>query len=243
MQSDEPIIVSYGGGVDSTAMLVGMQARGIRPALILFADTGAEKPGTYLQIIRMQEWCERVGFPAVTVVRYVPKRAPYTNLEEKCASNETLPSLAFGHHSCSLVFKRDPQNAYLKRHPLVREAIWTGRKLVKAIGYDAGSRDTARSRRTYKSGAAGDKWEAAHVRYWYPLQEWGWTRERCESEIRQAGLYVPPKSSCFFCPAMRPAEVIELRDEHPDLFARGVAMEERARDGRHGLKTTKGLGP
>jgi hypothetical protein len=132
--------------------------------------------------------------------------------------------------------------AYLKRHPLVREAIWTGRKLVKAIGYDAGSRDTARSRRTYKSGAAGDKWEAAHVRYWYPLQEWGWTRERCESEIRQAGLYVPPKSSCFFCPAMRPAEVLELRDEHPDLFARGVAMEERARDGRHGLKTTKGLG-
>lgn len=34
-----PLVVSYGVGVDSTAMLVAMQQRGIRPDLILFADT------------------------------------------------------------------------------------------------------------------------------------------------------------------------------------------------------------
>jgi hypothetical protein len=39
-----PLIVTWGGGVNSTAMLVGMKQRGIRPDRILFADTGGEKP-------------------------------------------------------------------------------------------------------------------------------------------------------------------------------------------------------
>jgi hypothetical protein len=41
-------VVAYGMGVDSTAMLIGLEQRGIRPDLILFADTGSEKPDTYL---------------------------------------------------------------------------------------------------------------------------------------------------------------------------------------------------
>ena len=45
---DQPVVVAYGMGVDSTAMLIGLHQRGIRPDLILFADTGGEKPDTYL---------------------------------------------------------------------------------------------------------------------------------------------------------------------------------------------------
>ena len=45
-----PLVVSFGGGVDSTAMLIEMKNRGIRPDVILFADTGAERPGTYIHI-------------------------------------------------------------------------------------------------------------------------------------------------------------------------------------------------
>ena len=37
-----PLMVAYGMGVDSTAMLVGLHARGIRPDAILFADTVAK---------------------------------------------------------------------------------------------------------------------------------------------------------------------------------------------------------
>ena len=44
---DNPLVVAYGLGVDSTAMLVEFAHRGIRPDLILFADTGGEKPETY----------------------------------------------------------------------------------------------------------------------------------------------------------------------------------------------------
>lgn len=42
-----PLIVNWGGGVNSTAMLVGMLERDIRPDRIIFADTWAEKPETY----------------------------------------------------------------------------------------------------------------------------------------------------------------------------------------------------
>jgi hypothetical protein len=39
---DCPLVVAYGLGVDSTAMLVEFVHRGIRPDRILFADTGGE---------------------------------------------------------------------------------------------------------------------------------------------------------------------------------------------------------
>src|SRR5690242_11001401 len=49
----DPIIVAYGAGVDSTALLIGLRDRGVPVALMLFADTGSEKPETvsYLTVI------------------------------------------------------------------------------------------------------------------------------------------------------------------------------------------------
>src|ERR1700693_2051079 len=90
---DEPLVVAYGLGVDSTAMLVEFAHRGIRPDLILFADTGGEKPETcqYLDVIR--PFLARHGFPDVITVRYRPRRAVYSTLEAQCLHTGTLPSL------------------------------------------------------------------------------------------------------------------------------------------------------
>lgn len=226
------LAVAYGAGVDSTAMLVGMHARGIRPDVILFADVGAEKPGTYSYLPTMQAWCARVGFPQITVVRYEPVRATYRNLEEKCAVNETLPSLAFGFKSCSIVFKREPQDKWMRKHPLAQATWARGERVVKAIGYDASPADARRSK------IADDR----EYHYWYPLREWGWERAECIRQIEAAGLPVPVKSACWFCPASKRHEVEWLAEHHPELLVRGVAMEDRARDGKHGLQSTKGLG-
>ena len=73
----------------------------------------------------------------------------------------------------------------------------------------------------------------------YPLMERGWARDRCIQAIREAGLPLPGKSSCFFCPSMRAEEIIYLRDHHPDLFRRAIALEDNARPN---LKTVQGLG-
>jgi 3'-phosphoadenosine 5'-phosphosulfate sulfotransferase (PAPS reductase)/FAD synthetase len=90
------LVVAYGLGVDSTAMLVEFAQRGIRPDLILFADTGGEKPETYTYLKTINPFLAKVGFPKVTVVRYQPKRARYATLEGQCLHTGTLPSLAYG---------------------------------------------------------------------------------------------------------------------------------------------------
>lgn len=42
-----PIIVFYGLGVDSTALLIDLKNCGIRPTTILFSDVGNEKRSNY----------------------------------------------------------------------------------------------------------------------------------------------------------------------------------------------------
>jgi hypothetical protein len=241
----QPLVVAYGVGVDSTAMLVAMHQRGIRPDLILFADTGAEKPETYAYLAIIGAWLALVGFPPITIVRYQPKRAPYDTLEGKCLANATLPSLAFGKHSCSLVFKVEPQHKYLKTWQPAVDAWASGVRVIKAIGYDNGDQD--RRRRAKADKAVAKKAEAGHsdaqqYEYWYALQEWEIDRVECLRLIESAGLPIPMKSACWFCPASKKSEIIWLRDTHPMLFQRSIAMEDGARDGRHGLDTVKGLG-
>jgi hypothetical protein len=102
---DCPLVVAYGLGVNSTAMLMEFAARAIRPDLILFADTGGEKPETYAYLSVIRPFLCKVGFPDVITVRYRPLRAVYHTLEEQCLHTGTLPSLAYGGRSCAIKYK------------------------------------------------------------------------------------------------------------------------------------------
>ncbi len=226
---DCPLVVAYGLGVDSTAMLVEFAHRGIRPDLILFADTGGEKPETYQYLDVIRPFLARVGFPDVIVVRYRPTRAVYQTLEEQCLHTGTLPSLAYGGKSCSLKYKRSPQDKFVAGWQPALACWRRGGKVLKAIGFDAGPADLRRHRYV----------EDERFRYWYPLVTWGFDRERCKQIIAAAGLPVPPKSSCFFCPAMKKPEIIWLQEHHPELLERALAIERNA---QAKLTSVKGLG-
>jgi 3'-phosphoadenosine 5'-phosphosulfate sulfotransferase (PAPS reductase)/FAD synthetase len=63
INNNEPVIVSYGLGVDSTALLIALKQANIIPAAILFADVGNEKPGTYDYLPIISNWLKDVGFP------------------------------------------------------------------------------------------------------------------------------------------------------------------------------------
>ncbi|MCH8969532.1 MAG: phosphoadenosine phosphosulfate reductase [Planctomycetes bacterium] len=235
-KQDQPICVCLGLGVDSVAMLVGMEQRGIRPDLITFADTGGEKPATYLYAPILRQWLRDVDFPQFQTCRYVPPIATYRTLYENCERHETIPSLAFGRKACSLKWKRDAQEPLRKRLPENVQAWSAGRKVIKCIGFDATER-----RRTYAAvGKELDEYD-----YSYPLQDWGWTRDHCKRVIADAGLPVPVKSACFFCPAMKKAEIHELRRTDPDLYEKAIALETGYREGKHwrgDAATTQGLG-
>lgn len=118
-------------------------------------------------------------------------------------------------------------------------------RVRRAIGYDNGAQDCRRrakaDKAVAKKAAAGDR-EAARYTYWYPLQEWGIDRIDCINLIAGAGLPLPMKSACWFCPASKKSEIVWLRDTHPLLFRRAIAIERSARNGRHGLDSVKGLG-
>jgi hypothetical protein len=130
--------VAYGLGVNSTAMLVEFASRSIRPDLILFADTGGEKPETYRYLRVIRPFLSKVGFPDVTVVRYQPKWATYHTLEEQCLHTATLPSLAYGGKSCSLKYKRYPQDRFILQVYPESQMRQAGGRVVRVLGYDAG---------------------------------------------------------------------------------------------------------
>jgi hypothetical protein len=78
-------ILSFGGGVNSTAILVGLHERAESLDLILFADTGSEKPHTYAHLATMSEWCRWRGFPTITVIKpYQPQQIIDGSLGNEC---------------------------------------------------------------------------------------------------------------------------------------------------------------
>jgi hypothetical protein len=218
---EPPVIVAWGVGVDSTAMLIEMVENGERIDMVLTADTGDEKPWTYTYRWLFAQWLADRGVP-VTAVRYEPQRfkhwPPYRSLSENCFTNGTLPSISFGRHSCSQKWKIEPQDRWTEQWEPAVAAWAAGRKVKKLIGYDAGPRDSKRY--AHAEGHHDDRFE-----YDYPLIRWGWDRERCEERIRAAGLPVPSKSACFMCGASKPWEIRALPVEQ---LRRIVLMEARA---------------
>lgn len=73
---------------------------------------------------------------------------------------------------------------------------------------------------------ANNRSRIPHERVVYPLLDLGLRRTDCQRIILAAGLPVPPKSACWFCPMKRPAEWHELRRTQPDLFERACALED-----------------
>lgn len=215
----ETLVTSYGAGTNSTAKLIEMFNRGTRPDLILFADTGAERPETYDYVEVFSLWLRERDFPEITVVKNA------ITLEDDCLKRKALPSLAYGFKTCSQRWKAEQQDKYLNNWQRAREVWKSGEKIIKTVGYDAGEWHRAKD------------YEDKKYKLWYPLIEWEIDREQCTKIICKAGLPQPGKSSCFFCPSMKKHEILELRDNHPDLLRRALDIESNAE-----LTSIDGLG-
>jgi hypothetical protein len=225
-------IVSYGGGVNSTAMLVEMYRREIPADLILFADTAGEKPETYEYIAAMNNWLTQRGMPPIEVVEYTDRDGNRLTLEDECLRSQTLPSLAYGFKRCSLKHKISIQDKRINHVPQAREIWKSGEKVNKFIGFDAG--EVRRRLHSQERDLADRTYRKA-----YPLIDWGIDRRGCMELIRSEGLPLPVKSACFFCPASKKHEIRELSRRYPDLYKRAVEIEKLAKS--H-LRSTKGLG-
>jgi hypothetical protein len=203
-----PVVVSFGGGRNSTALLLGMYERAQRPDLILFADTRGEKTPTYEHVGRMNRWCSEHEFPQIEMVR-----EERWSLEEECLREKTMPSIVLGRRSCSDKFKIRPQTRYLVEWQPAIDAWKRKEKVTKLVGFDV---DEAHRIKDYDD-------RRFEVRY--PLVDWGWGLDECKDAIKRHGIPEPPKSSCFYCPEMQWQEIVQLRADEPELLQRALAME------------------
>lgn len=215
-----PLVVSYGGGVNSLAMLIGLHERGERPDAIVFSDTRGEKPETYFHLrVVLAGWLRSVGFPPLTEVcraDFPNSKTGDVSLETECLRLGNVPSRAFGFGTCADKWKIDPFKWWAKKWQPAIDAWARGEEVVRCIGYDAGEHR--------RIGTTGDKGFAKR----FPLIEWNWGRDECVERIEGAGLPVPPKSACFFCPSSRKPEILDLAKQHPDLLKRALDMEAAA---------------
>lgn len=199
-------IVSYGAGVNSTAMLTEMIARGEPCAAIVFADTGGERPETYDYVKTVSSWLVAHGYPSIVTVQ---NDGMHRTLEAECLTNRRLPSVAFGFKSCSDKYKRRPFVKWLKSQQ------WHLADVTVCIGFDADE-----PYRAERGASCADLYAKR-----YPLIEWDMGREECRDAIHSAGLPMPGKSACFFCPNSKAHEILSLPQP---LIDRALAIESNA---------------
>ena len=78
---------------------------------------------------------------------------------------------------------------------------------------------------------SGLEWKQPH----YPLIDLRLDRSQCMTLIAEAGLPVPPKSSCWFYPYHSTRNWQELRTRRPDLFEKAVQLETLINERRAAL--------
>jgi hypothetical protein len=204
--------LSYGGGVNSTAMLFLIIKKKLPLDEVIFSDTGAEMPETYDYLPKIQEYCKKIGIK-FTIVRgkvgIGRENTIYTNnLRDYCFKVRIIPFRKF--RSCTEKFKIVPIHNYLKKT--------YGCKIVMYIGFDFGELRRKRS--------STIDW----IEYRHPLIDAEINREGCKQVIIEAGFPVPDKSGCYICPFQKISDWKELMLKHRNLFDDAMLLEERARE-------------
>lgn len=212
-QDESPIFtfLSYGGGVQSTALLLlAIEGKLPRPDAVIFSDTGAEMPETIRLIEEVfKPACEGAGIQFVTVESH------RGSIVDDYLRKSAIPMVM--NRSCTFNFKVAPIRRWLRKNLEIKRGVISARCLL-GISTDESQRRT--------------KSDVKYVENKFPLLELGLSRRQCKEMIEAKGWPVPPKSGCYICPFQNVKSWMTLRDEHPKLFEVAVKMEERMLEDR-----------
>jgi hypothetical protein len=219
--------ISYGGGVQSTALLVLAAAGRIDFPVFLFANVGddSEDPRT-LDYVRdvAAPYAADHGIELVELVRRHSTTGEVMTIRNRIEQPESrsvgipvyMSNGAPGNRSCTAEFKIKVIAREVRRRGATRDD-----PAIVGVGISLDESHRANTRRA--------EWGETIV---YPLigvgEDTGLRLRRtdCVREIEAAGLPVPPKSSCYFCPFHRLQTWVDLRQDRPDLFASAVQLED-----------------
>jgi hypothetical protein len=214
---------SYGGGTHSTAALVLAAQGQLDYGIFLFANVGAdsERPATlrYVHDIAMP-YAELHGIELLEVRKVLRDGTPQTLMERIDASDKSIPipvrmgeDGAPGNRTCTAEFKIRVIEKELRRRGATKE-----QKATVGIGISVDE--------WQRAGSPEDPRSPYQLRD-YPLLTRDVTRADCTRIIREAGLPLPPRSACYFCPFHTREEWRRLARTEPDLFAKACALEDK----------------
>jgi len=225
--TDQLRVVSHGGGVQTTAMLVLAAQGRIDYHTFLFANVGddSEHPGTlrYLREIAMP-YADAHG---ITIHELHKTRSDGTHetvlgrIMKPGSKSDVIPvrlnSGVPGSRSCTTDFKIRVIGKWLKEHGATKDNPAT---VAVGISADEIHRANTAKREPYEQLV-------------YPLIRKGddslprpLNRSDCERIIRDAELPSPGKSACWFCPNHRMGEWANMARQEPDLFERSAQIED-----------------
>ena len=204
-------VVSFSGGKDSTAMLLGMLERKMPIDAIIFCDTGMEFPEMYDHIDLVEKRIQR----PITRLKAELSFEYYLS-ETPCAKTARLGYQWSSPLSrwCTRVLKDEPKAAYLR-------TVGEGRSVIEYVGLAAD--ETRRMER--KCNRKENKR--------YPLADWGMTEDDAlrycyDHGYDWGGLYRHHKRvSCWCCPLQSLRALRSLYRYHPELWRRLRAMDDR----------------
>jgi len=211
-------VFSYGGGVQSTAALVLAAQQRIAYQTFLFCNVGAdsENPATltYVRDVAVP-FARRHGLvlhELARVKRDGTTETIYQRLTRPGSRSIGIPvrmsNGAPGRRSCTVDFKIAVCDKWLVQHG----AVSTGAIVGLGISLDEWHRMRNESGKAWKQLA-------------YPLIDLRLDRAACIALIQDAGLPIPPKSSCWFCPYHSLRVWQAMRQDQPVLFQKAVELE------------------
>ncbi len=223
-KKNEYAAISASGGKDSTALTILMVERGLHVDAVLYADVGMNFPEMNAHMDKLDDYLYRNRGIHITVLRH-PKGFEYLMFDE--------PKVKPG-----AIEKRKKMGIPLCGNgwPGVRVRWCTGQLKTHLLTKE-GNRLRQEKNIIHYIGIAADEAHRCKLDKdkRYPLVEWGITEADAlkicyEHGFDFGGLYeIYHRASCFCCPFQTVNELRNLRHYHPDLWARLLDMDNRAR--------------
>src|SRR6266480_309658 len=193
-------ILSYGGGVNTTALMILLIKKQMPLDEAVFADTGAELPETYKNVRLAKRYLGSRGSP-LTVVN-----SKNGTLFETCKKRQVIPSQIWRWSTRD--YKITPIRAYYR-------SLGSHIHEYLGIAYD----EVDRMKLSVDPKVTSD----------FPLVDEKMTRDDCVRLIENAGFPVPIKSGCYFCPFNTVDRWHYVWQNHRDLYNRAVRLEETSK--------------
>jgi phosphoadenosine phosphosulfate reductase family protein len=193
-------VLSYGGGLNSTALLIFLIKNNYPLDLVLFSDTGDEFPHTYETVNYYKKYCKDKGI-RFKIVRSELADSLYTYMWNK----KIVPSRI--RRDCTSKFKISPMRKFL------RNEYGKDQKFLQYIGID------------YEEAHRMRDSDVKYIENKYPLVDNKINRIDCEKLLASEEIPIPKKSGCYYCPFTTRPKWIKLLDENPDLYEKAILLE------------------